>query len=116
MKNLPCIVRTLRTNSKRVIILVDSGSTNNYIRKDLLIGNRIKLNHHTTATTLHGSSVIQFKQEIPLLKQKLEFLEMDKLTDFDMILGERSLRKMKARIHSKKKHRYKSTNDKLHER
>lgn len=32
------------------------------------------------------------------MKQRLEFFEFDKLKDFDMILGEKSLRKMKAKL------------------
>lgn len=78
--------------------MVDSGSTGNYIRKNLHIGKREKLNQNRIAETPHGVSEIKYKQKIPLLKQCLEFSEFDKLTDFDMILGERSLRKMKAKI------------------
>lgn len=78
--------------------MVDSGSTSNYIRKNLHIGDRIKLNKNKSAETPHGVSVIEYKQKIPLLKQCLEFFEFDKLTDFDMLLGVRSLRKMKAKI------------------
>lgn len=98
MKNLPCISRTLKTGLKELIILVDCGSTNNYIRADLHLGNRIKLNQNTIAKTPHGVSKIQYKQEIRLLKQNLHFYEFDKLHDFDMILGEKSLREMKAQI------------------
>lgn len=78
--------------------MVDSGSTNNYIKSNLQFGNRIKLNQNTVAKTLHGFSEVRYKQEIRLLKQNLEFFEIDKLIDFDMILGEKSLRKMKAQI------------------
>lgn len=95
---MPCIIKTLRSNNGVVKILVDSGSTSNYIRKNLHIGERIKLNLNKIAETPHGVSSVQYKQKIPLLKQCLEFFEFDKLTDFDMILGERSLKKMKARI------------------
>lgn len=77
---------------------MDSGSTNNYIRPGLQIGNRIKLNRSVIATTLHGSSLIQYKREIQVLHQDLEFFEMDKLHDFDMILGVKSLREMKGSI------------------
>lgn len=88
----------MRSSSREIKILVDSGSTNNYIRENLHIGNRIKLNKNIVARTLHGQSKIQYKQEIALLKQNLEFFEIDKLNDFDMILGEKSLRKMKAQV------------------
>lgn len=54
--NLPCIIRTLRSGLKELKILVDSGATNNYIRDDLRIGNRIKLDKPLAATTPHGRS------------------------------------------------------------
>lgn len=88
----------MRSNFREIKILVDSGSTNNYIQKNLRIGKRIKLNKNTKVKTLHGFSEIYFKQEIRLLKQDLEFFEIDELHDFDMILGEKSLRKMRAQI------------------
>lgn len=78
--------------------MVDSGSGKNYIRKNLHIGKRESLNSSRQAETPHGVSTIEYKQTIPLLKQRLEFFEFDKLTDFDMILGERSLRLMKAKL------------------
>lgn len=52
----------------------------------------------TTTKTLHGTSKIQFKQEIRLLHQKLDFYELEQLNDFDLILGENGLRKLKAQI------------------
>lgn len=78
--------------------MVDSGSTNNYIRSNLHLGIRTKLNHCTRAKTLHGHSEIGYKQEIQVLKQNLEFFEINELKDYDMILGEKSLRKMKTQI------------------
>lgn len=98
MKNLPCIIRTLRVGSDEIKILVDSGSTNNYIRSNLKLGNRIKLNKPTITKTLHGTSKIQYKQKINILQQNLDFYELEQLNDFDMILGEKSLRDMKAKI------------------
>lgn len=83
---------------KEIKILVDSGATNNYIKANLQIGNRVKLNKINIAKTLHGFSKIKYKQEIRLLNQNLDFFEIDKLSDFDMILGEKSLRKMKSQI------------------
>lgn len=83
---------------REIKILVDSGSTNNYIRANLHIGNRVKLNKITIAKTLHGFSEMKYKQKIRLLNQDLEFYEINKLSDFDMILGEKSLREMKAQI------------------
>lgn len=78
--------------------MVDSGSTNNYINANLQIGNRIKLNKENIVRTLHGFSEIKYKRQMRLLKQDLEFFEINELKDFDMILGEKSLRKMKAQI------------------
>lgn len=95
---MPCITRTIKSNSKEITILIDSGATNNYIRTNLHLGNRIELNQTRTSKTLHGSSKIRFKQKIRLLHQDLEFFELDKLCDFDMILGEKSLREMKAQM------------------
>jgi len=43
VKNLPCIIRTLKSGMKEIKIFVDSGSTN-YIKTKLQIGNRAKLN------------------------------------------------------------------------
>lgn len=76
--------------------MVDSGTTNNYIQSKLQLGNRTKLNRINFAKTLHGSSRLEYKQRIRLLGQDLDFVEIDELNDFDMILGEKSLRKMKA--------------------
>lgn len=78
--------------------MVDSGSTNNYIRANLHLGNRIKLTKPIIAKTLHGQSEIHYKQQILLLKHNLEFFEIDKLLDFDLILGEHGLRQVKAQI------------------
>lgn len=79
-------------------ILVDSGATNNYIRNDLHIGERFWLNENKIVKTLHGFSKTEYKQQICLLGHNLDFFEIDKLVDFDMILGEKGLRKMKAQI------------------
>jgi len=51
VKNLPCIIRTLKLGIKEIKILVDSGSTNNYIKTNLQIGNRVKLNKINIAKT-----------------------------------------------------------------
>lgn len=85
IKNLPCIIRTLLSGLQGIKILVDSGSTNNYIRSNLQIGTRVKSNHNAIARTLHGHSEIRFKQEIRLLRQNFDFFEIDELLDFDMI-------------------------------
>lgn len=58
---------------KEIKILVDSGATNNYIKANLQIGNRVKLNKINIAKTLHGFSEIKYKQEIRLLNQKFGF-------------------------------------------
>lgn len=83
---------------KKIEILVDSGATSNYIKTNLRIGPRIKLNNPKFAKTPHGASDVKYKQRIRLLKHDLDFFEFDKLNDFDMILGETGLRKMKAHL------------------
>lgn len=98
MNNLPCIIKTLKSDAREVTILVDCAATNNYIKPSLQIGSRVKLDTPSFAKTLHGVSKLEFKQKIHLLNQDLDFIEMDRLTDFDMMIGERSLRKMKAKI------------------
>lgn len=98
MNDLPCLIRTLQSSSKPIKILVDSGTTFNYIKPNLQLGKRLKVSENRWAKTIHGYSKIQFKQQIRLLKHNLEFLELDGLTDFDMMLGSKSLEKMKARI------------------
>lgn len=52
----------------------------------------------STVKTLHGLAKSIYKREIRLLKQNLQFFELDELCDFDMILGEKSMRKMKAEL------------------
>lgn len=98
MKNLPCLVKTLRSGLKEIKILVDSGTTNNYIKSNLQLGVRSKLKRPVSAKTLHGFSDIQYRQELKLLKRNMYFCEIDELEDFDMILGEKGLREMKAKL------------------
>lgn len=107
-------MKTLRSDLREVKILVDSGSTNNYINSNLRLGNRTKLDNPSIAKTLHGVSKVEYGQKIRMLNQNLDFIELDSLKDFDMILGEKSLREMKAQlfISKRKKFRFATISEK----
>lgn len=98
MKGLPCLKRTDRSTGKQVTILIDSGSTNNYINKNFKLGISILLPKPIKTRTLHGISVIRSKRIINVLDNTLTFFDISDLTDFDMILGEQGLRQIKAKI------------------
>lgn len=97
IKDLPCLqLRCPETNIK-VNILIDTGATKNYISDKCEIGYRFKVTPFVTKT-LHGTSEISRAKSIIMFAQKLIFYETSILTDFDLILGEDGLRKIKANI------------------
>lgn len=98
MKGLPCLKRIDRSTGTEVIILIDSGSTNNYINKNFTLGISIPLSKSIKTRTLHGISVIKSKRIINILENDLTFFDIEDLIDFDMILGEQGLRQIKAQI------------------
>lgn len=98
MKGLPCLVRRDRSTGQKVIILVDSGATYNYISTNSRIGESIPLPKIYTPKTLHGYLRVSSKKIINVLNHDLTFFEIDELVDYDMILGEQGLRQLKATI------------------
>lgn len=81
-----------------MVILIDSGSTNNYISKNSKIGTSVLLPNPIKTRTLHGISLIKSKRIINILENDLVFFDIDELTEYDMILGEQGLRQIKAQI------------------
>lgn len=98
IKGLPCLTRLDRSTGQRVTILIDSGSTNNYINKYSKIGTSIPLPKSIKTKTLHGISVLNSKRIINVLDNDLIFFDIENLIDYDMILGEQGLRQIKAQI------------------
>lgn len=98
MNGLPCLVRHDKETGKEIHILIDSGASNNYIKKNCKIGSSIHLVKPILSKTLHGYAVIKSKKLINVLNNDLCFYEIDELREFDMILGEQGLRKIKAQI------------------
>lgn len=92
------MVRHERSTGRRVTILIDSGSTNNYININSSIGKSILLPTIIKTKTLHGISEIRSKRVINVLNNNLTFFDINELRDFDMILGEQGLRQIKACI------------------
>lgn len=98
MNGLPCLKRHERPSGKEITILIDSGSTNNYINVNSSIGQSILLPIPIKTKTLHGFSVIKSRRIINVLDNDLVFFDINELTDYDMILGEQGLRQIKAQI------------------
>lgn len=80
------------------MILIDTGSTNNYINVHSTVGESIPLSKIIKTKTLHGISEIKAKRIINVLDNDLTFFEISELTDYDMILGEQGLRQIKAKL------------------
>lgn len=68
--------------------MIDSGATNNYINENSTIGISNPLPIPIKTKTLHGNSLIKSKRIINVLDNDLTFFDIDKLIDYDMILGE----------------------------
>lgn len=84
---------------KTVTILIDSGSTNNYININSKIGESVPLLKNIKTETIHGISIIRrSKRIINVLDNDLTFFDINELNDYDMILGEQGLRQIKAKI------------------
>lgn len=90
--------RRERSTGKKIFILIDSGSTNNYININSKIGKSIPLPRIIKTKTLHGISEIKSKRIINVLDNDLTFFDIGELIDYDMILGEQGLRQIKASI------------------
>lgn len=91
-------MRRDRVTGQEITILVDSGATYNYIKKNSKIGESVPLPQIYKPKTLHGYSEVRSKKIINLLDYDLTFFEINELVDYDMILGEQGLREIKARI------------------
>lgn len=91
-------MRRDRSTGHKVIILVDSGATYNYIRTNSEIGESVPLPKVYTPKTLHGFSRVSSKKIINVLNHDLTFFEINELIDYDMILGEQRLHQLKATI------------------
>lgn len=98
IKGLPCLIRLDRSTGQKVTILIDSGSTNNYINKYYVLGKSIPLLKPIKIKTLHGISEVKSKRIINVLDNDLVFFDIEDLVDYDMILGEQGLRQIKAQI------------------
>lgn len=94
---MPCIQTKCGLTGTPVNVLIDTGSTNNYINKICNIGKSIKIKPFKTKT-LHGFSIINSKKVITMYGHHLTFFEINELDEFDMILGEQGLRHIKAEI------------------
>ena len=94
---MPCIKTKCGLTGTPVTILVDTGSTNNYISNKCKIGKSIQIIPFETKT-LHGFSVINSKKVIGTYGYDLVYYEIDKLNEFDMILGEQGFRTLKAEV------------------
>lgn len=92
------MLRREGSNGRKVIILIDSGATHNYININSTIGTSILLPKSIKTRTLHGISVIKSKRIINILDNDLSFFDISELVDYDMILGEQGLRQIKTRI------------------
>lgn len=79
------MVRHERSTGKKVVILIDSGSTNNYININSKIGESIPLPRTIRTKTLHGISEIKSKRIINILDNDLTFFDINELTEYDMI-------------------------------
>lgn len=87
-----------RATGRKVTILIDSGSTNNYIHINSTIGESVPLPKIIKTKTLHGISEIKSKRIINVLDNDLTFFDIKELNDYDMILGEQGLRQIKAKL------------------
>lgn len=85
-------------SGREVTILVDCGSTNNYINGNLIIGESIPLPRIIRTKTIHGISKLKSKRIINVLDNNITFFDIEELGDYDMILGEQGLRQIKAKI------------------
>lgn len=92
------MVRHERSTGNKIVILIDSGATNNYINENSKVGKSIPLPRIIRTKTLHGISEIKSKRIINVLDNDLTFFEIKELIDYDMILGEQGLRQVKASI------------------
>ena len=59
--------------SKEHKIFIDRGATHNYIKKNLVMGKRIKTKT-SRAISIHGESIINFKQTVKLFGKKIRIL------------------------------------------
>lgn len=98
INGLLCLVNHDKETGKEIFILIDSGASNNYIKKNCKIRSSIRLVEPVLSKTLQGYATIKFKKLINDLNNDLCFFKIDELKEFDMILGEQGLRKIKAQI------------------
>lgn len=99
MNGLPCFDRTDQQTGTKLVILVDSGATNNYVsQKNITHGKLIKLRNSVFVKTILGTTEITHFVKINLFGHDLRFYVVNYLGNFDLIFGMDGLRKINANI------------------
>lgn len=97
MNGLPCFDRTDQLTGTKLITLIDTGATNNYIlTKNVEHGKLIRLRKPLFVRTIHGRSEISYYVKVKIFSKVLNFFVIDSLGNFDSILGMHGLRKINA--------------------
>lgn len=97
MNGLPSFERVDQRSGKKLIGLVDTGATNNYITEEnVKNANILNLKGPILVKTIHGQSRIFRYVRIQIFSHDLTFFVVDFLDKFDMILGFDGLRKINA--------------------
>lgn len=73
VNNLPCLQIILH-DKKKLLVLIDTGSTLNYIRKNIPNGKTFPVKQFVSRT-LNGSNTINSAKKIRMLGQELTFLK-----------------------------------------
>lgn len=99
IKNLPCFDRTNKQTGNKLIGLIDTGATNNYVStNNTEKAKLIKLKNSIFIKTIHGYSEISHYVKINLFSYDLIFFVLDYIGNFDLILGMDGLRRIHAKI------------------
>lgn len=99
MNNLPCFHRTDKRTGNKLIGLIDTGATNNYISKEHTKNGKIyKLKKSLFVKTIHGQSEISCYVRVNLFSHDLVFFVVNDIGKFDILLGFDGLRKINAII------------------
>lgn len=99
MNSLPCFERTDRLTGKKLVSLIDTGASNNYIlSKRVKHGQLIRLKNPLLVGTIHGKSEITHYVKVNLFSHSLRFFVMNYLGNFDLILGMDGLRRINAKL------------------
>lgn len=96
---MPCFQRSNKVTGHKLIGLIDSGETNNYISANNISNVKlISLSKPKFVKTIHGQSKISFYVKINVFKHDLRFFVLDEIGNFDLILGMDGLRRINAII------------------